>query len=67
MANYDPSAPSDSIKDKDTALAHDATTTQDRFDTLEWCLANNWMGLDIGRLERRDTASFHGWQMWLCT
>ena len=64
MANYDPNAQPDAIKDRDTALGHDAQNTQERFDALQWCLANNWDGLDIGCLQRSDTSKFHGWLMW---
>jgi hypothetical protein len=64
MPNYNPKDIPDSIKDKDTPLGADAQNAQDRFKALEWCLANNWDGADIGRLERSDTATFHGWQMW---
>ena len=65
MPNYDTKTKPDSIKDKDTDLGHDAQNAQERLDALQWCLANNWNGLDIGRLERSDTAKFHGWLMWL--
>jgi hypothetical protein len=64
MANYDPKAKPDPIKDKDTDLGHDAKNAQERFDALQWCLANNWNDMDIGKLERSDTATFHGWLMW---
>jgi hypothetical protein len=64
MPNYDPKATPDSIKDTDTPLGHDALNAQDRISAMQWCLTNNWNGLDIGRLERSDTATFHGWSMW---
>jgi hypothetical protein len=64
MPNYDQNATPDSIKDRDTDLGRNAKNAKDRFATLQWCLANNWNGLDIGRLERSDTATFHGWLMW---
>ena len=65
MNKYDTKPIADSIKDKDTALGHVARSAQERYDTLQWCLANNWNGLDIGRLERSDTTTFHGWLMWV--
>jgi len=64
MPNYDANATPDSIQDKDTSLARAAKNAQERFATLQWCLANNWNALDIGRLERSDTAAFNGWLMW---
>jgi hypothetical protein len=64
MPNYDPNATPESVRDQDSALHRDAQNTQDRFDALQWCLANSWNGRDIGRLERSDTATFHGWLMW---
>jgi hypothetical protein len=64
MADYDSNKPSDSIKDRDTDVGHDAKDAADRFAALQYCLANNWDDLDIGRLERKDTNAFHGWLMW---
>lgn len=64
MPNYNPDAVPYTIQDKDTALGHDSQNAKDRFSALQWCLANNWDGLDIGKLERSDTTTFHGWQMW---
>ena len=53
-----------SIPDSDTSLGHNASNAEERWQTLQWCFANNWAGLDIGRLERSDTDTFHGWLMW---
>lgn len=64
MPNYNQNAKPDSIRDQDTDLGRNANNAQDRFDALQWCLVNNWNGLDIGQLERNDTAAFHGWLMW---
>ena len=64
MANYNPNDVPDSIQDKATSLGSDAQNAQDRFKTLQWCLANNWDGANIGKVERVDTATFHGWKMW---
>jgi hypothetical protein len=41
-----------------------AKTADDRGAALAWCLANTWVGEDIGTIERTDTADWHGWSMW---
>jgi hypothetical protein len=46
------------------SLGKIASNPQERLAALQSTLANDWAGLDIGRLERSDTANFHGWLMW---
>ena len=63
MPNYNENFVPYRINDK-TSLGHNAATRVERFAALQWCLSNDWDGLDIGCLERSDTVSFHGWLMW---
>lgn len=51
------------IADKITPLGRDAATAAERRGTLEWALKNPWAADDISRIERIDTAAWHGWEM----
>jgi hypothetical protein len=64
MANFNEAFVPYRVPDKSTELGRNAQTPDERVATLQWCLANDWTALDIGRLERVDTGSFHGWLMW---
>jgi hypothetical protein len=50
----------DSVSLKKPAAAND----QERRLALNYCINIHWSSIDIGRLERVDDSSFHGWQMW---
>jgi hypothetical protein len=63
MANYNVNFVPNRVSDT-SSLGHAAGSSQERFAALQWCLANDWAALDIGKLERSDTVAFHGWLMW---
>lgn len=49
----------------DTAsIGRNAQNAADRRLALDACLNGRWVNADIGRLERMDTATWHGWLMW---
>jgi hypothetical protein len=56
--------PARSTADEDTPLGRPAETRQERRAALEWCLNNVWAALDLRRVERVETARFHGWRAW---
>lgn len=41
-----------------------ARNRDDRRKALKYCINIKWSSADIGRLERVDNGSFHGWFMW---
>jgi len=48
----------------DESLGHSAKNKAERRKALQACLAGRWKNKDIGRLERVDEPSFHGWVAW---
>lgn len=63
MQNYDPGFQPFRVSD-DTSLGAPAANAKQRRAALDYCLTNDWAAADIGKLERSDTGSFHGWLMW---
>jgi hypothetical protein len=62
MANYNEALNPNRVPDA-ASLGGPAQNDKQRIAALQWCLANDWAGLDIGKLERSDTPGFHGWLM----
>lgn len=50
--------------DEETPLGRPARSRAERRLTLDWCLNNVWAAADVGRIERVDNNTFHGWKMW---
>lgn len=46
------------------SINRNAKNKAERRLALKWCLANRWPNADIGRLERVDSETWHGWVMW---
>lgn len=63
MANYQDDVFSEK-RDQDT-IGHDAANASDRRLALKECITNQWVGRDVGKVERIDTNDWHGWAMWL--
>lgn len=65
MSSVNTNPPNPDTKTDIFSINRTAQNSVDRRMALDALLTGVWNGVDVGRLERVDTANTHAWKMWL--
>ena len=52
------------VRDAMTSVGGDAQSSEERRESLLWCLNNPWANKDAGTIELIDQGGWHGWALW---